>query len=265
MNIEENIRRKLDTLTDSEQAVARFLLSTSRPVQSMSITKLAEASGTSVAAVQRFCQSMDFRGYRDFKNAYSSYQLTAAAAHHPQTMDRFLENYHASISDFSSVDQDVLDQLIRALTDGQPNHLHGLYYSSLAARYLAMGLNDLGCSSTAHDTCMDLGRLSGITREDSTVVLFSVRGEQQIFLQFGADFFQSPPQNTFLITMNPNARLAAFVPHTILLPGLDLANRLFTDPLSIEMLFIERLLNQIYGSSSRNQKTETATSPSSER
>jgi len=57
----------------------------------------------------------------------------------------------------------------------------------------------------------------------------------------------SMPKNSFLITMNPKAELAADFPHTIVLPERTFSSKSVVDTQSIPMVFVELLLNLIYG------------------
>lgn len=65
----ERIRSRSAGLTLAEQRVARTVLADPSAVIHLSVTELAQASGTSPATVVRFCQSNDLRGYQELKLA----------------------------------------------------------------------------------------------------------------------------------------------------------------------------------------------------
>ena len=61
------IQSKHSSLTRSEKAVANFVLENISDVLSCTVTELADKVGTSEASVVRFCKSVGFKGYQDFK------------------------------------------------------------------------------------------------------------------------------------------------------------------------------------------------------
>ena len=66
-NILEQIRASYYQFTAAERKVADFVLSQRQQVQFMSITQLADESGTAEATVSRFCRSLDLKGFNAFK------------------------------------------------------------------------------------------------------------------------------------------------------------------------------------------------------
>ena len=60
---------KYDKLTKQTKTVADYVLAHQRETQYMSITTLAENCGVADATVYRFCRSLGFSGYNDFKLA----------------------------------------------------------------------------------------------------------------------------------------------------------------------------------------------------
>ncbi|RIQ11327.1 MurR/RpiR family transcriptional regulator [Jiangella rhizosphaerae] len=63
----ELIRTRSTGLAPAEQRVARTILGNPVDVIHLSVTQLAEASGTSVGSVMRFCRSLELRGFQDLK------------------------------------------------------------------------------------------------------------------------------------------------------------------------------------------------------
>ena len=90
INILERIHASYYQLTAAERRVADYVLSRHQQVQFMSITQLAEESGTADATVSRFCRSLKLKGFNAFKIELAKYSAAAALEGlraHPSSMD----------------------------------------------------------------------------------------------------------------------------------------------------------------------------------
>lgn len=63
----EIIRGRMHLLTNTEMKVANYVLDNYEEVLNANITELAENAGVSDASVVRFCKSLGYKGYQDFK------------------------------------------------------------------------------------------------------------------------------------------------------------------------------------------------------
>ena len=63
----EKIRGKEKLLTNTEKKIAEYVLNNYDKVLNCNITELAEGAGVSDASVVRFCKSIGYKGYQDFK------------------------------------------------------------------------------------------------------------------------------------------------------------------------------------------------------
>lgn len=61
------IREMLDNFNPSEKKIANYILDNPEEILHLSISKLAERSCSSEAAIVRFCKTIKFKGYKDFK------------------------------------------------------------------------------------------------------------------------------------------------------------------------------------------------------
>lgn len=61
------IKEAINNLKPSERKIADYILSNTDEIIGLSISELADRSGTSEAAVVRLCKTLQFNGYRDFK------------------------------------------------------------------------------------------------------------------------------------------------------------------------------------------------------
>lgn len=63
----EKIRGRMHLLTNTEMKVANYVLDNYEEVLNANITELSENAGVSDASVVRFCKSLGYKGYQDFK------------------------------------------------------------------------------------------------------------------------------------------------------------------------------------------------------
>ena len=79
INILERIHASYYQLTAAERRVADYVLSRYHQVQFMSITQLAEESGTADATVSRFCRSLKLKGFNAFKIELAKHSAAVTA------------------------------------------------------------------------------------------------------------------------------------------------------------------------------------------
>lgn len=81
----ERISEKYNSLTRAEKRVADYVLENRVEVQYMSITSLAAEVGLAEATIFRFCRTLEFTGYNDFKLALA--KATIPSSHSDQMYD----------------------------------------------------------------------------------------------------------------------------------------------------------------------------------
>lgn len=67
ISCKQKIRGKMNHLTNTETKIAKYVLDHYDSVLTSNITELAEKAGVSDASVVRFCKSLGYKGYQDFK------------------------------------------------------------------------------------------------------------------------------------------------------------------------------------------------------
>jgi DNA-binding MurR/RpiR family transcriptional regulator len=73
------IANQIPSFHASERSIAEAILADPSSVTGMNITQIAELSGTSVASVVRFCKTLSYKGFPEFKMALIS-QLSSQAS-----------------------------------------------------------------------------------------------------------------------------------------------------------------------------------------
>lgn len=150
-----NIRSHYDSLTKAERQIAKYILANSRQVVDMSVASLAEASGTAGSAVIRFCKSIGYSGFSQFRLA-----LAMEVARRPEepvlplltgrdsTPDAARKVFDSSVrtlqNTFSMLDFETMDALIEKLTHASRICFFGVGTSAPVAedaeyRFLQLG------------------------------------------------------------------------------------------------------------------------------
>ena len=76
----EELARRYEKLTKSEKKVADYVFAHHRNPQFMSITSLAEECRVAEATIFRFCKTLGFKGYNEFKLALAKAQGQAGGS-----------------------------------------------------------------------------------------------------------------------------------------------------------------------------------------
>lgn len=248
MDIIETIKEH-DGFSQSEEKVKSYIINNPRNIETFTITKLANEAKTSTSAVLRFCQSMGFNGYKDFRFEVINALHRGKQNDDPNSlMDRYLNENISVLNQMKQIKQEQINDLLKSLMNDKVNYLLGTYYSSFPAKELYYGLNDLGKTSLYSHDYINSSHITRSMNENSTLVFFSISGNKREFTQFLPDLTSDMPDNSFLITTNPNAELNKIFPNTIVLPGAPFSNKSVTDAQSIPITFVEMILNLIHDS-----------------
>ncbi len=74
------IQTEFDSMSKSNQKIARFIMAHQKQIATMSITHLAEKVGTSTSTITRFCQTLGYAGFPQFKFNFESSTMTSISA-----------------------------------------------------------------------------------------------------------------------------------------------------------------------------------------
>ncbi|MCD7893589.1 MAG: MurR/RpiR family transcriptional regulator [Erysipelotrichaceae bacterium] len=247
MNIIDTIKLNQDNFSKTEQKVANFILMNPEYVETHTISKLATETDTSTSAVLRFCQSLGFKGYKDFRYEMIQYIHTS---HHPldssDLLNQLMSTYNQVFSQFRNLDRDIVIKLVNDLLNNQIIYISGIYYSSLPAMHLSMGLLDLGIQNHVLTDYITIGHNSRVINNEAMVIHFSLSGQKSELQRHIPDLIKTLPEKSYLITMNENGELGKFFTHKIVLPGHTFKNQSVFDIQSISMVFVEMILSLIH-------------------
>jgi len=147
-NIEIKTRSIMDSLTNSEQKVAAYLLDNIDSIYSTPVAKLAKSANVSQVTWIRFCKALGFDGLKDLKKTLVQ-ELNASPADSKETLDYSDIRQHSTIDQMSlairsttvqaindtltMVDAKKLEHIVNLLNAASHIRLFGVGASSLVA------------------------------------------------------------------------------------------------------------------------------------
>ena len=159
-----NVRQALPRLSSSEARVAEAIIADPGIVVDLTITDLAQRCGTSLSTVARFCQTLGYSGYREFRM-----EVASAISREAAERDRFgLADSDISPDDAAAdvvakiafhevlaIEQtvqglavEVLDRVVDAIAGARHVDLYGFGASGLTAQDLQQKLARIGISAS---------------------------------------------------------------------------------------------------------------------
>ena len=138
----QRIQALSDQLAESEAKVARAILANPQRLERCTITGLAGTAGTSTSAVLRFCHSLGFSGFKDFR-----YELLAEIQRESSSLREdsdVLRTTAAGIAQataqLAQLDRGTLSELVSQILHASCTFCLGIHRSSLPALRLRIDL-----------------------------------------------------------------------------------------------------------------------------
>lgn len=156
MSLLNVIQERLDRLHPQERKLADFLLTRTQDAVQMTITELAEQSGSSTATISRFCKTFQAGSFQDFKlklatelihntSTPTQYQDIVAGKSLPDIAAAITANHMRSLKDTTRlIDYGQLRLAIRALHEAARIDLYGVATSGMVAHDLFHKLIRIG-------------------------------------------------------------------------------------------------------------------------
>ncbi|EAX46937.1 transcriptional regulator, RpiR family [Thermosinus carboxydivorans Nor1] len=149
------IRSIYKALTKAEQKVADYILENAAKVVHLSITELAEVSGSAEATIFRLCQKVGYRGYQHFKIAlagdlYTPAELVYKDVNAGDSMGVIARKVFHDINEglqdtLKIIDEAALDKAVAAITKARRIDAYGSAGSAVIAadieyRFMRFGI-----------------------------------------------------------------------------------------------------------------------------
>lgn len=248
MDLLQTIQLHEKDFSKTELKVYQYILEHPETVETYTISKIASMSNTSTSAVLRFCQVLGFNGYKDFRFEMINYLRQRQQSLDPlDYLQQLCGQYINIMNQLTTINRTQLDQLISDLKGSNSIYITGIHYSSLPAKALMMGLQDLRIMSYFASDYMEISHLLNTVKDDDIIVNFSISGNGYSSMPILSDLSTSLPNSSYLITLNSQQKKTPFQ-NTIVLPGRDLTRQSVLDTQSIPMIFVEILLNLLHNS-----------------
>ncbi|MBP2058494.1 DNA-binding MurR/RpiR family transcriptional regulator [Lactobacillus colini] len=245
MKFDNNLKFN-SNFSESENLVKLYIENNPNKIEMLTINKLAANAGTSIASAQRYFRKIGYKGYKDFKYAFLS-GLKQKDSSKGSFSSIYVNGYKEVIDNFKNLNKRVLNNLVDSLLDNHPNYSLGIYFSSIPAHLLALELQDLGLRTYYADDYTKGEHLLVNSTKDSTIIVFSITGAITHYEDFWGEAI-SQCSNSYLITMNKNAQLKRLFKNTIVLPGIQLSQKMPFDAQSIPSIFVELIGQLVYES-----------------
>lgn len=180
-SILQTIRERIPTMHRKEQILAQFILEHADEAIHLSITELAERAGASTATVSRFCRSLIFKGYSDFRvklgselaqpPAQSTYQDIVEGNSLHSIVQAIEANHLRSISDTTrQLDISEVQRAVSALYAARRIELYGMATSGVVALDFQQKLVRIGKMAQAwSDPHMQITTASTLEKGDVAI------------------------------------------------------------------------------------------------
>lgn len=242
MDLFQKMQANESRFSKSETKVYRAIMEHPQMVELHTITMLAAQADTSTSAVLRFCKTLGYRGYMDFRYDMIQYlhnhsKQNPDAATDP--VNAITGIYSDALTAIQKLDREKIKRLVQDILSADVVYNMGLYRSALIAEKFRYNLEDSGILSVAARDVISFVHLPLTMTEKSAVIIFSVCGDIANY----RNFFHvvGNGKKIWLITCNPAAKMAKYVSNVIVLPGTSQDTKYPLDEHPFMMVFIEIL------------------------
>lgn len=204
---------KAGKTTKAQRTMMDFLGRTDlSSVLKMSISELASAAGLADATVLRFCRSLGFGGFQEFKLRLAQ-DISGGKAERACAVgfvSDMASDYHSAVDrSFANLTPELLQKILDAILSARSVSCFGAGRSYLAALELHNRFTKMGIESRCERDPLALSVLLSSRSEQDVIVLFSVSGETRMTLE-AAELARACKMKIIVITGNGNSPLTRF-------------------------------------------------------
>jgi RpiR family transcriptional regulator, carbohydrate utilization regulator len=195
----DRIQASFDALSRSEQRVASLVLKSHETLSRMSIGDIALASNVSKPTVVRFCRSLGYQGFSDFKRCMVRVNSTGGGVHlihrsvseEERTSDMMLKLVDAAIASLINYRKDAssysMELAIEAICGAHFSRGRVLFFgignSCVVARDARHKFLRLGLATLMFDDGHEQLMGASLCRENDVVIIFSNSGRTKDMLE----------------------------------------------------------------------------------
>ncbi len=241
MDIIQKMKMFESQYSNTEKKVYHTILENPKLVDQYAITGLAGLANTSTSAVLRFCQTLGYRGYKDFRFDMVQFlrdEKTIETVQNPNPVVQISNIFSSSILAIQEINSSIFEQLARDLLSSRVIYTMGVHRSFLPAEKLRYNLEDYGLLTLSAGSPAAFDHYLYAMPVNSTIVLFSVSGHTYNYRNLLKSVSQLSPK-IWLVTTNPNAQMKKFVKDVITLPSANYDKDYALDDHTVMMAFVE--------------------------
>lgn len=204
---------KAGKTTKAQRAMMDFLSRTDgTTVLKMSISEIASAAGLADATVLRFCRSLGFGGFQEFKIRLAQ-DISGGMTERPCAVGFVSEiatDYHAAVDrSFANLTPELLQKIVEDILSARSVCCFGAGRSYPAALELYNRFTKMGIESRCERDPLALSVLLSSRTEQDVIVLFSVSGETRMTLE-AAELARACKMKILVITGSGGSPLTRF-------------------------------------------------------
>jgi DNA-binding MurR/RpiR family transcriptional regulator len=218
----DKIQSRFDSLSKNQKKIADFVIDNFDSVPFIDINEISKKLGLSVASVVRFCQSIGFSGFSEFKTAVSeslkkhlnNKEIFSLIDKHKIPNDILSSVANLDVKNINDtlilIDRKVFDYVIEEIVKSHKVYTAGLGISYLLAEILSYQLNQVGVDASVlkHTHTLFHEQVLYMTKKDLLICLsFPPYSKETISV---AEFAQKKGIKVISITNRPTAPISIF-------------------------------------------------------
>jgi DNA-binding MurR/RpiR family transcriptional regulator len=180
------IKSAMESFKPSERAVGEFAVENPEKVMHMSISEASQSIGVGESTIIRFCRSLGYKGYQDFKLRLAQDLVEPVQQIHENVsfsdkpkelaMKVFQTNRQAVEDTMRSLDPDMVDVAAKLLTGARRIDIYGIGYSSFTAQDAKLKLTRLDLMADAYGDAHGQAMAAALLRKGDVAIGISHSG-----------------------------------------------------------------------------------------
>lgn len=250
MNPIDELRRALPTLTKSESRAAEHILEDPNIMLGVSITSLAELTGSSNSAIIRMCQKLGYDGFAEFRFSFNRAMMAAESLGDEVADDdsaKLVETYARYMNMIpQQISSEQFDCLAEAILDARRLVIWDANRTYQSAMQLSHRLTRLGIFNKPTNDIIVMSDDAAILEKGDVCIVFSMQGRGNARYIEDMDLMRERGVDVHLVTMDRHSGMLPHATSTYVLPWIshDDSINFFEDQVIVYM-FIEMLLLNI--------------------
>lgn len=247
------LHSKYDTLTNSEQKLADYIIANPRCMLEGRMSQLSKNAGSSNAALARLCQKLGYDGFSEFRFSLNSYLLSQGGDSHTSDgqkedpIENILDTYTRYIKMLPNyVPREQLQEAAKKICSARRICIWGFNRTFQSASQLSNRLSRLGIFNKCSDDWIVMTDDAEVLGKDDLCIILSMAGRGFNGKENIVDNLKGHGCPLLLITMNNKMHLAQCADQVLLLPRVmdDNQNNFFEDQIIVYVM-LELLLYEV--------------------